>query len=98
MSRLSRRDLVDTGAAALAALAITALIEATTAAGTLRLVAHPLNMLTLCVAAPVAALATRRLRDLRVLHGATLVTATFALQLVLLLAWGASVTWTLARG
>lgn len=89
------RDAADAGAAALAALAITALIEATSTSGSLALVLHPLYVATLLLSAVLAALATRRLRPLRLLHGAALVTATFALQLLLMLAWGVGASWML---
>lgn len=89
----SRRDAVDAAAAATAAGALTALIEATAASGSLHLVSQPLYGLTLGLAAVAVALAARRLRPLRPLHGVLLVAGTFALQLALLLAWGAGVTW-----
>lgn len=95
----ARRDASDAGGAALAALALTTLIEATTAPGPLALVVHPLYLLTLVGAALLATFAVRRLRGLRALHATALVTATFALQLVLMVAWGMGASWVLvARG
>lgn len=89
------RDAADAGAAGLAALAITGLIEATSTSGSLALVVHPLYVATLLLSAVIAAFATRRLRPLRLLHGTALVTATFALQLLLMLAWGVGASWML---
>ena len=95
MTREARRLAAESGGGALAALAVTAAIEAMATPGPLALVLHPLYLATLLLAALVAALALRRLRGLAVLHGTALVAATFGLQLALMLAWGVGASWLL---